>query len=354
VNEDETDRYRLSERENQRIFREQIVRHELSGPRPQRRPTAVFLVGQPGAGKTALGSKVAERLEERGGFVEVDSDLYKPYHPQYRELMARDDTLMARYTAADGRAWMAQTQQHVREHRLNAVIHETAQNPEYLAGQMDAYRRAGYRVEVAVMGVSEAASNQGIVNRYHEQARTGRGGRLTVQEKADLSYKGIPEMAQLIDDRRLAHQVEVYRRDETTPRYRNKLDEQRRWQQPPRLRAAVEAERARPWNATERAGFTRTQAKLRREMGPGWKTRLDRIDRLARPHLARTNGADPRSAARLQARHLRIRRRTPAARTFQGRRLPVPIPRLPVARQAGADQTRSNRPAAYRRAGPER
>jgi hypothetical protein len=96
------------------------------------------------------------------------------------------------------------------------------------------------------------------------------------------------------------------------------------------------------------------QTKLRREMGPEWKARLDRIDRLARPNLARTNGPDPRSAGRLQARHLKIQRRAPVGATVQGRRPPVPIPRLPAVRQTTPNLPAPNRQAADRRAGPTR
>src|SRR6478672_8850411 len=82
-------------------------------------PSVVFLVGQSGAGKSKVTEMIAGVLNRRGGFIDIDSDLYKPYHPKYDELMAQDDTLMAAYTRADGRAWMAQAEGYVRENRLN-------------------------------------------------------------------------------------------------------------------------------------------------------------------------------------------------------------------------------------------
>nr|WP_278045851.1 zeta toxin family protein [Streptomyces sp. BK022] len=63
----------------------------------------------------------------------MDSDLYKPYHPQYAQLMAQDDRLMTLYTGPDGRAWMRQAQQFVRGEdplsngqKLNALVQEIA------------------------------------------------------------------------------------------------------------------------------------------------------------------------------------------------------------------------------------
>ena len=121
----EVERHRLSDAENRRIFRERIVPDLLAGRVEQETPTVVFLVGQPGAGKSRVTEMVAGALNRHGGFADVDSDLYKPYHPAYARLMAEDDTLMAAYTRADGRAWMAQAEAYVREHGLHAIIQET-------------------------------------------------------------------------------------------------------------------------------------------------------------------------------------------------------------------------------------
>lgn len=282
------DDYLLPEDENRRIFHQEIVPDKMWGLQTQDDPVVVFLVGQPGAGKSRVSAMVATVLNARGGFVDIDSDLYKPYHPSYDALMAEDDKLMAAFTRADGRAWMARAHQYVRDHKLNAVIQETSQNGQAVAETMTAYRRAGFRVEVLAMGVSKAMSDQGIVARYHEQVKDRGSGRLTVQKNADESYRGILELASLIDRDRLADQVGVFRRGEGTPRYANGLDEAGAWRHPAALAAAVETERTRPWGETETRDFLRTQGRLRREMGAEWNPTLTRIDRLALPQMQDT------------------------------------------------------------------
>jgi len=131
----EVERYRLPEAENQRIFRERIVPDLLEGRAAQDTPTVVFLVGQPGAGKSKVTELVARTLNRHGGFVDVDSDLYKPYHSAYAALMAQDDTLMAAYTRADGRAWMARAEEYARTHHLHVIIQETSQNAQSVVGR---------------------------------------------------------------------------------------------------------------------------------------------------------------------------------------------------------------------------
>ncbi|MDX3521341.1 zeta toxin family protein [Streptomyces scabiei] len=284
----EVERYRLSDDENRRIFRDRIVPDLLAGRVGQETPTVVFLIGQPGAGKSRVTEMVAGALNRHGGFADVDSDLYKPYHPAYARLMAQDDTLMAAYTRADGRAWMAQAEAYVREHGLHAIIQETSQNAAAVEEKMRAYRDSGARVEALFMGVPQAMSNQGIVNRYFEQLADRGQGRLTVQSNADESYAGILELADRVDRGALADLASVYRRGESKPRYGNALDGTGHWTGPPELRQALAAERTRPWTPAESDSFVTTQLRLRetaRALGPEWPGRLTRIEDQARPLL---------------------------------------------------------------------
>ncbi|MFI9311131.1 zeta toxin family protein [Streptomyces triculaminicus] len=282
----EAARYLLPEEENRRIFRARIVPQLLAGRDQRDVPTVVFLVGQPGAGKSRVTAMVAEVLNKRGGFIDVDSDLYKPFHPEYDRLMQQDDKLMAAMTRADGRRWMAQAHEYVRDNKINAVIQETSQDGAAVAATMQAYRGAGFRVEVMAMGVSAAMSNQGIISRYFEQVRDRGQGRLTVQANADQSYTGILDLADRIDADRLAHETGVYRRGEGTPRYSNALDAAGQWAQPPAMRAAIETERGRPWTNQECMDFLTAHQELRQGLGVEWTERLDVVLDQARPLMS--------------------------------------------------------------------
>ncbi|MGW6869491.1 zeta toxin family protein [Streptomyces sp. NPDC054901] len=220
----EVERYRLPEQSNRQIFRERIVPQLLEGRTTQQTPTVVFLIGQPGAGKSSVTDMLAVAMARHGGFADIDSDLYKPYHPSYDALMAQDDTLMAAYTRADGRAWMTQAEEYVRSHKLNAVIQETSQDAQAVQEKMVAYRQAGARVEALFMGVPKAMSDQGIVNRYFEQLADRGQGRLTVQSNADESYRGILDLADHLDDLATVSLAGIYRRGESAPRFSNVVD----------------------------------------------------------------------------------------------------------------------------------
>lgn len=95
-------RYQLPPDENRRIFASDIVPDHLTGPTPQDPATAVFLLGQPGAGKTRVAQLVAEALDARGGFVDVDSDLYKPLKSS---IIATHRVLSAGCSATTATTW---------------------------------------------------------------------------------------------------------------------------------------------------------------------------------------------------------------------------------------------------------
>ena len=192
----------LSVEENRRIFWDEIVPAELAHAVPQTLPTVVFLVGQQGAGKARISNQIAQRLDESGGYVDVDSDLYKPYHPSYQQFLVENDREMAHHTRPDGRRWMAQAEAYVRGDRIDgldgsgisALMQETAQDPAAVVDKLREYRDT-HRIEIAVLGVPQAMSLQGILHRYHEQVSERGHGRLTEQARRELSYNGILELA---------------------------------------------------------------------------------------------------------------------------------------------------------------
>jgi hypothetical protein len=257
----------------------------------------VFLVGQHGAGKSRTAAMVSEVLAQRGGFADLASDLYKPYHPRYDELMTGDDTHMAAYLGPDSWAWLAQAHEYARQHKINVLKPETGQDSQGAAAHMRAYRDAGFRVEVLFMAVPSAMSNQGIVSRYHEQVADRGHGRLTVQANADRAYAGILDLADLIDRERLADGVGVFRRGEAVTRYSNRLNPAGQWETRLALRAVLEHKRDRPWTAEESADFLHTHARLRRELGPQWTARPDTILRQAQPLMIHPVRAAGSSAA---------------------------------------------------------
>jgi UDP-N-acetylglucosamine kinase len=124
--------YVLPNGENARIFASQIVPQLLAGATAQPDPRVVFVIGQPGAGKTATTRWVRDILAERGLAGLVNSDIFKPYHPDYNRLMLEDDQTAAALVSEDGRRWTAHAEAYLIDRRADIVIETTCRNPAVL------------------------------------------------------------------------------------------------------------------------------------------------------------------------------------------------------------------------------
>jgi UDP-N-acetylglucosamine kinase len=267
-------RYLLSEQDSERIFQQHIVPDELRVGVRQDRPVVVFVAGQPGSGKTKTTEAVKQHLDRRGGAVIVNSDFYKPYHPEYDRLLATDDRTAAPYTSLDGRRWMAAAEQFLIANRIDTIIETTMRDPGDFLEPARAFRDAGYRVEAAILAVPEPLSRLGILHRYHDQVQQLGHGRLTARSNHDASYTGVIQAARAIDQERLVDVATVYRRGNVQLGI-NYLTGPGQWRWPDvSIAQLVDAERHRPWSTDEVKAFVGTVGQLAGEMGPQWHPEL--------------------------------------------------------------------------------
>src|SRR6266550_6974860 len=88
----------LSESESQRIFSEAIapvITSRVGADRPVT-PRVIMLGGQPGSGKTSrLRFPAEDELKGAGGFITIDADQLRTYHPQWEALSQEDDSTAA-------------------------------------------------------------------------------------------------------------------------------------------------------------------------------------------------------------------------------------------------------------------
>jgi hypothetical protein len=283
-------RHRLSDHENERIFREDIVADHLSGLSPQQRPVVVFIGGQPGAGKTATTAHVLRSLSERGTPAHVCGDIYKPYHPAYRRLLTQDEATAGAYTRLDARAWHAKAEAYAREQRADVVIETALSGPAGFAEPASAFRAAGYRVEVVALAVPAPVSRLGILTRYAAQVDAHGRGRIVDPENHDTCYTGLAATVAGIDTDRSADAIRIVRRGNETL-YINTLTAAGEWADPPRAAGALAAERDRTWTPTEAQVFRAELAQLEARRDPALRSAAAEIARLATPHLGRPPAA---------------------------------------------------------------
>ncbi|OIW33730.1 hypothetical protein CONLIGDRAFT_189848 [Coniochaeta ligniaria NRRL 30616] len=253
--------YTLTPESSTHIFTTDIVPTELAPvlhlhhQTDNKQPLAVLIVGQTGAGKTRLAPVLLDAMTSLhrtpAHFI---ADTYKAYHPSYASILSTKPALASAATGTDARRWLTMACEFAAERRLDVLVESACRHPDDFCALAALFRRAGYRVAVAVLAVPEALSRLGILVRYHlalPEARSGRLPlRLTPKKVHDDSYAGLGEAARFVDESDAADAVVVVRRGDGVA-YENWRGEDGRWKAPAGAARALEGERRRPLSPEE-------------------------------------------------------------------------------------------------------
>ncbi|MFI0990588.1 zeta toxin family protein [Streptomyces exfoliatus] len=183
------DYHRLSADEHRWVFDELIAPSYLSGIITRPDPRAVYVLGQPGAGKLRAARMVRRAM--RPGTTHLIGDDLKAQHPDYLRLLSEDPRGAGAAIRADYRAWFTQAEQYVR-HRRGDVLIEGAPGSvkEFLASALP-FATDGYPVELVVLAVREADSLQATALRYARSLQRGGYPRFTSRAGHDVCFRGL-------------------------------------------------------------------------------------------------------------------------------------------------------------------
>ncbi|MFI2241218.1 zeta toxin family protein [Streptomyces chrestomyceticus] len=273
------DYHRLSAEEHRFIFDELIVPDLLARITPQERPVVVYIMGQPGAGKTAMTPMIRRTL--RGRPVRISGDDFKTAHPDYLQLLREEPRTAGARIRADYRAWQAMAEAVVRQRRSDAVVEIAPASAAAFVNAAALYRQAGYRVELVVLAVRAADSLQGTADRYAQVSRYGGPARFTTTDGHDTHFTALADAVAAAEHTQAADAITVLRRDATVV-YRRERARPGNGTHPSGAAAALLLEQARPYTTAEATRFWATHRRLRSAM-PHYRDALGHIARLARP-----------------------------------------------------------------------
>src|SRR5690606_634362 len=112
--------YMLTDEERARIFRDSILAIEIGELQAVEAPSVVYIGGQPGSGKSTIGSRITAELTVKHSpstVAVVNNDIYRRHHPRYEELCVRNEETASFYTNEDCKIWIDQALDHVFERR---------------------------------------------------------------------------------------------------------------------------------------------------------------------------------------------------------------------------------------------
>ncbi|MGO4417228.1 zeta toxin family protein [Streptomyces sp. MCAF7] len=270
------DYHRLSAEEHRWIFDELIAPSHLSGIIGRDDPRAVYVLGQPGAGKL-LAARMVKRAM-RPGTAHLVGDDFKASHPDYSRLLTEDPRNAGAAIRADYRSWFAEAEAYVRMRRGDVLIEGAPGSTEEFLASALPFATAAYPVELVVLAVREADSRLATALRYARALQLGINGRFTSRAGHTTCFRALSDVVELAQTHPAIAAVTIIRRDGQALLREERASGARRasW--------ALAAEQLRPYTEAEATQFFALYQALRKAL-PRHRRELDDIAALARPMM---------------------------------------------------------------------
>lgn len=269
------DYHRLSADEHRWIFDELIAPSYLSSITSRLDPQAVYVLGQPGAGKTAIARLVKRAM--RPGATHLVGDDLKASHPDYSKLLTENPRGAGAAIRADYRAWMTEAEAYVRSRRGDVLIEAAPGGTEAFLHSALPFHQAAYPLDLVIVAVREADSRLATALRYARALQAGFPARFTSGVGHDVCFRAIADIVEMAQSHPAVAAVTVVRRDgQALLRHEGSGGRGRR------VAWALAAERLRPYTEHEATRFFALHRALCKAL-PQHRTELDEIAALARP-----------------------------------------------------------------------
>ena len=151
-------------------------------------PTVVFVAGQPGSGAAGVAGALQKTMRRGTAVIDLDEQLA---------------------TAPDGEALVTSlVEKSPRRRRIDFVLHTTLIRGGDVTEPAEAFRAAGYRIEVAIVAVPEALSRMALLKDHFAAQGMDAG----LDRRHDLGVRNVRALAQRIEQTPLVDVAAVYDR----------------------------------------------------------------------------------------------------------------------------------------------
>lgn len=176
----------------------------------QGKPTAIFIGGQPGAGKSALVIKTKkEFLETQKDIIIFDLDMYRGLYKNSIEIAKKYPNLYSEITGKVAGRILEKMSTEAIQNGYNFIIEGTMGKPVYTLDVLQKSSRE-YNIIVKTLAVSKEESLLSIYERYIEMKKSMGIGRMTKIENHNSKYDNFTNVVDSIE--RSGIEVVVYER----------------------------------------------------------------------------------------------------------------------------------------------
>ena len=176
---------------------------------PTENPKVALLGGQPGAGKSGLENMV----NIKKNYVSISGDDYREYHPRFKEINVEHGREASKYT----QQWAAEITEklikELRKEKYNLIIEGTLRTAELPLKEANAFKKAGYNVELNVVVVKPEKFRLGTLERYEAMLKQGKVPRMTPKEHHDLVVNNIGNNLEIIYNSKAFDNIKLFDRE---------------------------------------------------------------------------------------------------------------------------------------------
>ena len=187
----------------------EILEYYKSMYSPTENPKVTLLGGQPGAGKSGL----ENLINIKKNYVSISGDDYREYHPRFKEINLEYGREASKYT----QQWAAEITEklikELRKEKYNLIIEGTLRTAELPLKEANAFKKAGYNVELNVVVVKPEKFRLGTLERYEAMLKQGKVPRMTPKEHHDLVVNNIGNNLEIIYNSKAFDNIKLFDRE---------------------------------------------------------------------------------------------------------------------------------------------
>jgi UDP-N-acetylglucosamine kinase len=170
---------------------------------------AYVLGGQPGSGKSTFYSG----NESLDGYIAINGDQYRRYHPRYLDIIKYDLDNYANRTQPFVNRVVEQLINDLSAKGYNIIIEGTLRNPEVPIKTCDLLKSKGYDPKLVIVACDAEQSWRSTIYRAQLMQEIGEKPRLVPIDKYNAIVNNLPESLEIIANRKCFSSISIISRD---------------------------------------------------------------------------------------------------------------------------------------------